>query len=228
MTGKVLRIVGIVLLGVTAVITLLGGVGTTCVALDASKYDSMAPLANYQWLYVFYVLSGIVIGALGIWATRLLVKGRANAYRLALIALIAGLAVGILHMATSRALRGASMPVDFIVYATALSLVVFLLFRIPGVWNQVKFTEQDEDVSGFGTGIAMIVAGIIILTVHLWAGPTHVINGINYAAVWDTQLTIVGWAATLLGGGDVGANLLTSFSGLSVGRLCRHYRRLSH
>lgn len=208
MTGKVLRIVGIVLLGVTAVITLLGGAGTTCVALDASKYDSMVALADYQWLYILYVLAGIVIGALGIWATRLLVKGRRNAYRLALIALVAGLAVGILHMATSRTLRGASMPVDFIVYATALTLAVFLLFRIPGIWNQVKFTEQDEDISGFGTGIAMIVAGVTILTVHLWAGPTHVINGVNYAVVWDTQLAIIGWAVTLLGSGRVGSMLL--------------------
>jgi uncharacterized membrane protein (UPF0136 family) len=211
MIGKALRIVGIVLLGVTAVITLLGGVGTTCVALDASKYGSMAPLADYQWLYIFYVLSGIVIGALGIWATRLLVKGRANAYRLALIALAAGLAVGVLHMATSRALRGASMPVDFIVYATALTLVVFLLFRLPGVWQRVNLTGRDDDASGLGAGIAMIVAGITILTAHQWAGPTHIINGVNYTDVWRTQMTIIGWALTLVGSGvTVGVGLLAS------------------
>lgn len=208
MTGKVLRIVGIVLLGVTAVITLLGGAGTTCVALDASKYSSMAPLADYQWLYILYVLAGIVIGALGIWATRLLVKGRANAYRLALIALVAGLAVGILHMATSRALRGASMPVDFIVYATALTLVVFLLFRLPGVWQRVNLAGCDDDASGLGAGIATIVAGVTILTVHLWAGPTHTINGVNYADVWRTQLMVAGWSLLLAGGGLTGGTVL--------------------
>ncbi len=58
MFGKILRIIGIVLLGVTAVITLLGGIGTTCVALNAANYEGMEAIAQYQWLYIFYVLSG--------------------------------------------------------------------------------------------------------------------------------------------------------------------------
>ncbi|MCZ7666958.1 MAG: hypothetical protein M5U34_06915 [Chloroflexi bacterium] len=39
MFRKILRIIGIILLGVTAVITLLGGIGTTCVALNAANYE---------------------------------------------------------------------------------------------------------------------------------------------------------------------------------------------
>jgi hypothetical protein len=41
MFGKIARIIGIVLLGLTAVITLLGGIGTTCVALNAANYEGM-------------------------------------------------------------------------------------------------------------------------------------------------------------------------------------------
>lgn len=113
MFGKILRIIGIILLGVTAVITLLGGIGTTCVALNAANYEGMEAIAQYQWLYIFYVLSGIVIGALGIWVAVSLVRGKANAYRNTLIVLVAGLLIGGLHMTTSRALRGSSMPKDF-------------------------------------------------------------------------------------------------------------------
>ena len=208
MFGKILRIIGIILLGVTAVITLLGGIGTTCVALNAANYEGMEAIAPYQWLYIFYVLSGIVIGVLGIWVAVALVKGKADAYRNALIVLLAGLLIGGLHMATSRALRGSSMPKDFIVYATGLTLILFLLFRIPGIWQQLNLDGHDEHVTGLGAGAALIVGGIATLTVQLWAGPTHIINGINYADVWHTPLTIVGWLALLLGSVVLGGIVL--------------------
>ncbi|MFZ1401198.1 MAG: hypothetical protein WAS33_30120 [Candidatus Promineifilaceae bacterium] len=204
MFGKILRIIGIILLGVTAVFTLLGGIGTTCVALNAANYEGMEAIAQYQWLYIFYVLSGIVIGVLGIWVVVALVEGKANAYRHALIVLLAGLLIGGLHMATSRSLRGSSMPKDFIVYATGLTLVVFLLFRIPGIWKRLNLDGHDDPVTGLGAGAALIVGGIATLTVQLWAGPTHIINGINYADVWHTPLTILGGLAVLLGSAVLG------------------------
>ena len=45
--GKFLRFIGIVFMGLTAAFTILGGVGTTCVALAAEKYDSMLAIAPY-------------------------------------------------------------------------------------------------------------------------------------------------------------------------------------
>jgi len=198
MFGKVLRIVGIVLLAITAVFTLTGGIGTTCVALDATKYDGMEAISKYQWLYIFYVAAGVVIGVMGLWATVGLIRAKANAYRTAMIALVAGVVVGVIHIATSRALRGKSMPVDFVVYATLVTLIVFLIFRIPGVWNQFN-RANDDDTSGMGAGVAMIVCGIVVLTVQYWAGPTHMISGINYADVWHSVLAIFGWGATLGG-----------------------------
>ncbi|MCP4426086.1 MAG: hypothetical protein GY803_16460 [Chloroflexi bacterium] len=198
MLGKFLRIVGIVLLGITAVITILSGIGTTCVALDAAKYE-MDAIAPYQWLYILYVLAGIGIGVMGIRATIALIRSKPAAYRAALIALVLGLVTGGLHMITSRALRGSSMPLDFIVYATVITLIVFLLFRIPGIWNQIYGAGKDDDTAGLGTGVAMIVGGIVTLTVQYWAGSNHVINGINYVDVWHTQLAVIGWALTILG-----------------------------
>ena len=207
MLGKSLRIVGIILLGLTAVITLLSGIGTTCVALDAAKYE-MDGIAPFQWLYLLYVLAGVVIGVVGIWATVGLVKGKSGAYRLSLITLVLGLLTGGLHMATSRSLRGSSMPTDFIVYATILTLIVFLLFRLPGIWNMLNLNRKDNDISGMGAGVAMIVGGIAALTVQYWAGANHTINGINYADVWHTQIAIIGWLAILPGTVLVIANIL--------------------
>ncbi len=145
---------------------------------------------------------------LGIWVAVALVRGKAHAYRNTLIVLLAGLLIGGLHMTTSRALRGSSMPKDFIVYATALTLIVFLLFRIPSIWKRINLDGHDDHVTGLGAGAALIVGGIATLTVQLWAGPTHIINGINYADVWHTPLTIIGWLALLLGSAVLGGFVL--------------------
>ncbi len=210
MFGKVLRIVGIVLMGITAVFNLLGGVGTSCVAIDATRYESMIALADFQWLYILYVVAGVVLGIMGIVATRALIKGKSNAYRLTMITLALSLVVGVVHILTSRALRGSSMPVDAVVYVTALTLVVFLLFRIPGIWNKVNLSRPDDHTSGLGAGVAMIVAGAIVLTVHIWAGPTHTINGVNYADVWRGPLMIIGWGLALAGAALLGRYTLTA------------------
>lgn len=212
MLGKVLRMMGIILLGITALLTLLGGVGTTCVALDATRYEGMEAIASYQWLYIFYVVAGIGIGITGVRATYLFIKGRPHAYRTALIALVSGLVVGGLHMATSRALRGSSMPKDFIVYATALTLLVFLLFRLPGIRDRISLIGADSYTNGLGAGTALIVAGIAILAVDLWAGPTHMIDGVNYANSWSVQLTSVG-AILVASGVSVWARLLLKGAG---------------
>ncbi|MCP5095410.1 MAG: hypothetical protein GY943_07655 [Chloroflexi bacterium] len=198
MLGKVLRIVGIVLLAITAVFTLTGGIGTTCVALDATQYEGMEAISDYQWLYILYVIAGIVIGVMGLRATVALIRAKTYAYRAALVALVAGLIVGGIHIATSRALRGKSMPVDFVVYATFITLIVFLIFRIPSIWHQFN-RSNDDNTSGMGAGVAMIVSGVLILTVQYWAGPTHMIDNINYADVWHSVLAIFGWGISLGG-----------------------------
>ena len=54
--AKFLRFIGILLMGVTAGFTLLGGIGTSCVALNPTGFsESMAKLAPFQWLYLLLV-----------------------------------------------------------------------------------------------------------------------------------------------------------------------------
>ena len=108
------------------------------------------------------------------------------------------------------------MPKDYIVYATGLTLIFFLLFRIPGIWQQINLDEHDDHVAGLGAGAAHIVGGIATLTVQFWAGSTHIINGINYADVWHTPLTIIGWLALLLGSAVLGGFVLRDVKRSSV------------
>lgn len=198
--GKILRILAVILLGLTAVFHLLGGVGTTCVALGAEKYDSMVGLVDYKWLYILFVLVTIAIGIFGIRATIHLARSYPHAYRESMIILVIGLLVAGVHMAASEILRGASAPANMRVYLNIFTLIFFLLLRLPPLWKRVGFGSPSV-VTGGGAaaGIAAILAGITTLTVHLWAGPTHTWGGINFADVWHGPMTVIGWLLIVVG-----------------------------
>ncbi len=197
--GKLLRIIGMVMMSLTAAFTVLSGVGTTCVALGAEQYPSMAGIAPYKWLYVLFVIVTLAIGIMGVRAVVLLVKARPNAYRYSLIALILGVIVGGIHIAVSRALRGSSMPVDAVFYTTILTLVLFLIFRIPSIWQRVDFSRANANEEGANGGIAPIVMGILCLTIQFWMGSTHTFSGINYADAFHKGMTVSGWGLILTG-----------------------------
>ena len=197
--GKVLRVIGIVLMALTGGFTLLGGIGTTCAALFPTKYDSMAALAPYQWLYILFVLFGIALGVMGIHATILLIRGTDKSYNEAVYVLLAGVVIGFMHIMTSRALRGKSMPVDAVVYTTVLTLVIFLLFRIPFLWNGVNFDKGGDKTSHMAGGAAAILLGIFTLTIQFMMASTHTWDGINYADAYNASMTLVGSALMVSG-----------------------------
>jgi hypothetical protein len=193
--GKTLRFIGILLMGITALFTIAGGLGTTCVALNPTGFgESMAKLAPFQWLYIVFVLATTVIGIMAARSVFLLAKSRPNSYRYAIIALVSGIVVGVIHMLVSRALRGKSMPVDGVVYTTVLTLVVFLLFRIPKIWQGVDYTSgnSDDGTGNMAAAITLLITGILTLTVQYWAGPTHTWDGTNWAAAFLVTSTMLG------------------------------------
>jgi hypothetical protein len=211
--AKFLRWVGIVFMALTAGFTVLGGAGTTCAALFPTNWESMAPLASAQWLYILYVILTIAIGILGIRSVVLLIKGASNAYKASLIALLAGVVVGVIHVFTSRALRGSSMPVDAVVGTTILTLIIFLIFRIPGIWNGVNYDKASRDETTKSGGSAAIILGVLCLTIQYWMAPTHTWNGVNYADAFNISMTVSGIVLLILG---VGLMLSTKFKSLSV------------
>ena len=200
--GKTLRIIGIVLMNLTAAFTIMGGAGTSCVALNPTGFgEKFAAIARVQWLYVLFVLVTLAIGIMGVRAVVLLVKGTKNAYRYTMIALALGILVGGGHMAASRLLRGSSMPVDMVVYTTALALIVFLLFRIPGVWQGVNFEKPvaEKTTGRLAAAIALGASGLLVLSIQFIMAPTHSIDGMNYADVWHYALTLIGLGLVLAG-----------------------------
>lgn len=209
--AKLLRFIGIVLMGLTAALTLLGGIGTSCVALKPTGFGPvMAGIAPFQWLYILFVLVGIALGVLGIRATIMLVKGASGAYRLTLYVLIGGAVAGIVHMVASRNLRGSSMPVDAVVYMTILTLVVFLIFRIPAIWKGVDYTKSDPGSNRLAGGITAIMAGMLALTIQFTMGASHTWSGTNYADAFNVTMTIIGVSCLVVGTGVI-AGWLSEF-----------------
>ena len=200
--GKTLRFIGILLMGITALFTIAGGLGTTCVALNPTGFgESMANLAPFQWLYIIFVIVTTAIGIMAARAVVLLVKGKSNAYRYSIIALVLGIVVGVIHMLVSRGLRGKSMPVDGVVYTTVLTLIVFILFRIPKIWQGVRFGKDnaDDQTNRLAAATTLFVTGFLTLTVQYWAGPTHTWGGTNWAATFEVTRVLMGFGQ-LLGG----------------------------
>lgn len=207
--AKFLRFIGIVLMALTGGFTLLGGIGTTCAALFPTKYESMAALAPFQWLYILFTLVGIALGVLGIRATVMLVKGADKSYRDALYVLVVGVVIGFIHIFVSRALRGKSMPVDAVVYTTVLTLVIFLLFRIPAIWQGVDFTKANAKSNGPAAGAAAILLGLLALTIQSMMASTHTWDGMNYADTFNTAMIFFG-SGLVLGGVIMAAYPLVS------------------
>lgn len=192
---KTLRIISIVLLSLTALFTLMAGAGTTCVALNPTGFGGgFSGIAPFQWLYILFVLVTLAIGVLGVRAVVQLSKGKQNAYRATLTVLLAGIGVGVVHMLVSRMLRGSSMPVDMVVYTTLLTLVIFLLLRLPSIWQGVNFekSEPDAKTGSVASAIALGACGLLSLTIQFLMAPTHTVGGFNFSDAWHITLTLIG------------------------------------
>ncbi len=200
--AKTLRSVGIVFMSLTAAFTLMGGAGTSCVALDPTGFGGkFAGIAPFQWLWILFVLVGIAAGILGVRAVVLLVKGTKHAYRDTMIALLLGTVLNAIHLVASRLLRGGSMPVDMVLYMNVLTLILFLLFRIPGIWQGVNYEkpEGEKQTGKQAAAISLGAVGLLSLTIQFLMAPTHTIGGINYADVWHAALTFLGLALIICG-----------------------------
>lgn len=192
--SRAIRIIATVLMGLTATFTLLGGAGTSCVALAAEKWESMAALVPYKPLYQVLVVITIADAIAGIWVTVGLARGRKRYYGAALATLIVGALAAGVQMYASLRLRGGAAPTNIRLYLTLFTLLVFLLFRLPPIWRKSGLDGSSADSGSIGTsaGLAAFLGGAVVTTTFLWAGPSHTFDGYNWVNVWLVPLTIVG------------------------------------
>jgi hypothetical protein len=196
--SRILRWVGIVLMGLTSLFTLMGGIGTVCAALFPQNFaadsEAMAALVGWEWLYITFMLVTTAIGVMMVRATVLLVKGTANAYRDTIISLVAAVVVGFIHIYASRTIRGGSMPVDMVTYSAVFTLIVFLIFRIPFIWQGVNYERPAgaKNDNGPAAVATLVLGGIMAFTIQYMVGSTHLFGGVNYADAFHLSMTLLG------------------------------------
>lgn len=201
-TGKTLRIIAIVFMGLTTAMNILSGVGTSCAAFFTKQYPPFWDIivADVQWLWQSFVVVTLVIGLIGIWVTVQLVRGKSNAYRNAMILLIVGTIVNGIHTYYSYTVLGGILPIVVTLLTNIVTLVLFIIFGTPGLKEQIDFDGEGDSISGAtATGLTAILVGAILLSTSSWAGPTHTFDGVNLVNVLRIPL-LAGGAISSLGG----------------------------
>jgi hypothetical protein len=193
--SRSLRILGIVLLAISAAFTLLGGIGTTCVAFNAENFGaSMAKLAPVKSIFQLLVVISISAALFGCYTTYRLARGKRGAYYWALIFLVIAGAASAVQFYYSLTLRGSTAPNNIRLYTTLLTLAVFLIFRLPGVWQKTGYEDDQSNIGSMAkpSGLALLLCGLLALTLPVWGAPTHMIDGVNTVNVLLIPLMIVG------------------------------------
>lgn len=201
-TGKILRIIAIILLGMTAAMNVLGGIGTSCAAFSSNVGYRLAfkELLDYRWLYQILVVTTTLLGIAGIWATIKLARGGARVFYNALIILIIGCILGGIHYFASMTLRGEAAPANVKFFTNVFTLVVFVVFMLPGIREKIDFTAPGgRNETNVAAGMAAILAGALTLTVFHWAGSSHTYFGQNWTYVFFGPLVVAGMILTLSG-----------------------------
>ena len=216
---KILSIVAIVFMGLSAAMNILGGIGTSCAAFFTRDYPPFWKIIteDVQWLYQAFVIITVLLGIAGAWVTIKLIRRKQNAYRNALILLVLGSIVGGIHMYVSLDILGKAVPANVKFYINAITLLIFLIFLIPGIRERGDFSQPGNSSNmRIGGGLAAIVTGIITVTVTLWAGPSHTFQGENWVLLLQLPLTLSGVLLVLGGTGSLIADKRTKLARLMV------------
>jgi len=203
--SKILRGIALTLMSTTVLFTIIGGAGTVCIAIGAENYDNLKMLVPYKWLYQIFVVIKFTIGFWGLHVVYTLFKGREKAYRNAMIVLSIGLLVAIAQMITSQILRGKTLPVDIRFYITLVTILVFLIIRIPYIWSKVDLTWSKKGGSKkIVAGTSLLLSGIITITTPIWAANSHITaDGYNLVNVLSVPLLYGGLSLIALGFGSL-------------------------
>ena len=197
-----LKVVAIILLGMTAAMNLLGGAGTYCAAFSSNVGYRMAfkAIMDYRWIYQIVMVLTIPTGIAGVMALVNLIKGKPKVYRFIMIVLIIGTILGGIQFVASTILRGKATPANVKFFTNLATLVFFLIMGLPGIKDKIDFSEpSDKSEMNSAGGLVAFLAGITTLTIFAWAGPSHTFFGENWVFVFEWPLVVIG-TALILGG----------------------------
>lgn len=199
-SARTWKIIAIVFMGFTAAMNILGGAGTVCAAFLTKQYPPMWVFLDYQWLYQPLMILTILTGIFCVRSTTTLIRGGKNVYRTALIVLVIGTILAGTQYFASMAIRGKGVPSNIKFYINLATLVLFLVLGLPKLKEYIDFTKParkvDKTMAG---GLAAFISGIAVLTVFIWAGPSHTYQGVNWVEVYTVPILVSGLLLTFGG-----------------------------
>lgn len=201
--GKILRVVAIILVTLTAAMNLLGGIGTSCAAFFTKNYPPYWVLikpVDYRWLYQTLVVTTVAIGIAGIAVMVALLRGRKHAFQNTVIVLVIGTVLSAIQYFTSLAVIGKAAPANVKFYTNIFTLVVFLILAFPAIRAQVDFSKGGKGGDPLmGGGAAAMLAGILTLSTPMWVGASHLYMGRNWVDLLAWPIYVTGTVLTLGG-----------------------------
>jgi hypothetical protein len=172
------------------------------VAFNAENFgESMAKLVPVKPIFQLLVVISITAALFGCYTTYCLARGKRGAYLWVLVFLIIAGVASAIQFYYSLTLRGSTAPNNIRLYTTLLTLGVFLLFRLPSIWQKIGYEDGQGNVGSMAkpSGLALFLCGLLILTLPVWGASTHMIAGVNTVNVLLTPLMIAGTALSITG-----------------------------
>lgn len=203
-TGKRLRTTAIILMGATAAMNIVGGIGTVCAAFLTRNFPMLWSLYDYRWLYQIVMILTIIVGIVGVWLTINLTRGKKDTFKHSLLLLVLGTVLAGTQVLASEALRGKAVPANFKLYANLITLIFFWFLSRPQYRSLVGFDQEDtSSTADIAKGLAAICGGLIVLTTQIWVGTSHIFDGRNWVEVLTTPLIISGATLIVIGIGSL-------------------------
>jgi hypothetical protein len=183
---------GLILFAMAVLMNIFGGIGTSCVAFNLEAFPKYSMIADYQWLWQSFVVVTTLIGFAGLIALIAMFKGRKGAFTASLIILILGAIVGGIHMGASDAIIGKAAPANVKFFANFAAMIYFIVLAFPGMKKfRDNFAQSTKTNKKNAAGVTSIIAGLVLITMPIWAGPSHMIGGVNLVNVLSTEIMVI-------------------------------------
>ena len=204
-SGLVWRIILVIAMGLATTMTLLGAVGTACLAWNGQFYGpAFKWIVPYMPTYQNLVYVSLAAGVAMTLVCYAIARGDRWFYIGGLVTLIIGGGAAAVQMFYTSSLKGvaflATPPTNIRFFITLGAFILFLIVRFPGIWNSLNSKSPNGRGNlGIPTGTALIVSGLAMLTTPLWAGPSHMIEDENMVLTLIVPILLDG-IALIVGG----------------------------
>ena len=193
----------VLLMTLTTVFHIIGGIGAVCVSFGGPDYRPAMPYIPYQHIYQPITIAVMILGLVFVILTYAMFRGERWAVWTAIGLMAVSLVITYIRMRYSLLIRGGTAPTNVRFYITLVTFLYMVITQIPGIRNKVDWKRPLGRTGPYSTpgGLALMVAGLFTALSPWGVGSSHVIDGVNYAMIMAKPLLALGGTLMLIGAG---------------------------